>query len=66
MKFIDKISKFLKEAKIEAKRISWPTKKETFRYTLIVIGTFIFVALILGGFDLLFTRFLNKFILKIP
>lgn len=66
MNFFDKIFKFLKEAKTEGKRINWPTKKETINYTLIVIATFLVVALILGGFDYLFTKFLNKFILKTP
>ncbi len=66
MMFLDKVFKFLKETKSEAKKINWPTKKETINYTLIVIFTFLITALILGGFDWLFTKFLNKFILKIP
>jgi len=66
MMFLDKVFKFLKEAKVEARKINWPTKKETINYTLIVIATFLLTALILGGFDYLFTKFLNKFILKTP
>jgi preprotein translocase subunit SecE len=66
MMFLEKIFNFLKEVKKEGKRINWPTKKETINYTLIVIFTFLITALILGGFDWLFTKFLNKFILRIP
>jgi len=66
MMFLDKVFKFLKEVRSEGKRINWPTKKETINYTLIVIAAFLVVALILGGFDYLFTKFLNKFIFKTP
>jgi preprotein translocase subunit SecE len=62
MGFLDKILKFLAEVKAEAKRVNWPTKRETLNYTLIVIGTSIFVALILGGLDFIFTYLRNKFI----
>ena len=59
---IKKIKEFFKEVQIEIKRINWPTKKETIRYTLIVILVSIIVAIFLGGIDFIFTRFLDKFI----
>jgi len=57
-----KIIIFLKEIKTEIKKVNWPTKKETIRYTLIVIGISIAVAIYLGGLDFIFTTILNKFI----
>ena len=63
MKIFNKIKAFLKEIKIELKKVNWPTKRETIKQTLIVIVTLVIVALFLGGVDFLFTRFLNKFIL---
>ena len=57
-----KIITFFKEIKTEIKKVNWPTKKETIRYTLIVIGVSIVVAIFLGGLDYIFTRILNKFI----
>ena len=54
---------FLKEVRLELKKVNWPTKKETARYTLIVLGIALVVAVFLGGVDFLFTAFLNKFIL---
>ena len=47
--FAQKIVTFFKEVKMEIKKINWPTKKETIRYTLIVIGISIAVAIYLGG-----------------
>lgn len=63
-KFFGKIGTYLKEVKLEIKKVNWPTKKETIRYTLIVVGVVIVVSIFLGGFDFLFTTFLNKFIIK--
>jgi len=62
MKFFKKITNFLKEIKTEIKKVNWPKKNETIRYTLIVIGVSIIVAIFLGGIDFIFTTLLNKFI----
>lgn len=64
MKFITKIANFLKEVRLEMKKVDWPTKEETIRKTLIVIGISIVVAIFLGAIDFIFTTLLNKFILK--
>ncbi|UZE93148.1 MAG: preprotein translocase subunit SecE [Candidatus Nealsonbacteria bacterium] len=56
------ITNFLKEVKLEIKKVNWPRKKETARDTLIVIGVSIVVAIFLGGIDFIFTRILNKFL----
>ena len=58
-----KIISYLKEVKIEAKKVNWPTRKEILKYTLIVIGVSIMVAILLGGLDFVFIFLLNKFIL---
>jgi len=57
-----KIVTFFKEVKMEMKKVNWPTKKETIRYTLIVIGISIAVAIYLGGLDFIFTTILNKLV----
>jgi len=57
-----KIITFFKEVKTEIKKVNWPTKKETLRYTLIVILVSIVTAIFLGGLDFVFTTLLNKFI----
>lgn len=58
-----KTATFLKEVKLEVKKVNWPTRSQTIRYTLIVLGISLAVAAFLGGLDFLFTRLLEKFIL---
>jgi len=53
---------FLKEVNMELKRVNWPNKKETIKYTLIVIATLTIVAMYLGMIDFLFSRGLNELI----
>jgi len=60
--FTQKIVIFFQEVKMEIKKVNWPTKKETIRYTLIVIAISIAVAIYLGGLDFIFTTILNKFV----
>lgn len=59
-----KIVSFLKEVKLEMKKVNWPSRKETLKHTLIVIGVCLTVAAFLGGLDYIFSTILNKFILK--
>lgn len=46
-----KARKFLNEAKIELRRISWPTRQEATQTTFIVMGVTVAVSLVLWGFD---------------
>jgi len=61
--FSQKIITFFKEVKLEIKKVNWPTRQETLKYTLIVFGVSVAVAIFLGGLDFIFTTILNKFIL---
>jgi preprotein translocase subunit SecE len=40
-----------KEARVEVRKVVWPSTQETTQTTLIVVGVVIFVALILWGLD---------------
>jgi preprotein translocase subunit SecE len=60
---LPKIITFLKEVKVELKKVNWPTKQETIKYTLIVIGVSFAVAIFLGGLDFIFTWLISKFII---
>ena len=57
-----KIVIFLKQVRLEMKKVNWPTKRETARYTLIVVGVAVVVAVFLGGLDFIFATILNKFV----
>lgn len=63
MNIFTKITNFLKETKVEMKKVNWPTRKETIKYTLIVIGLGFVIAFFLGGLDLFFTFLISKFLL---
>jgi preprotein translocase subunit SecE len=60
----NKITTFLKEVQLEMKKVNWPSRKETIRYTLMVIGVAVAVAIFLGGFDFIFSRLLDWFFIK--
>ncbi len=61
---MNKIITFFKEARIELKKVNWPTKKQTINYTLLVIGVSLAVAAFLGGLDYLFGYLLKEFVIK--
>ena len=56
-----KIITFLKEVRLEMKKVNWPTRRETFRYTLIIIAVTVAVAAFLGGLDFIFNTLLTEF-----
>jgi preprotein translocase subunit SecE len=57
----ENIKLFFKEVYIEAKKIDWPSRNETIRYTLIVITISISVAIYLGGLDFVFMKIIGRF-----
>ena len=59
---MSKTHTFLKESLREFKRVNWPTRRETMRYTLFVIGFSVSVALFLGFLDFVFSRVIERLI----
>ena len=59
---MDKILTFLKEVRVELAKVSWPTRKQTVIYTVIVIGVSLFFAVILGVLDVFYEFLVNKFL----
>jgi preprotein translocase subunit SecE len=53
-KNMNKLVAYLKASIAEMKKVSWPTRKETTQYTILVIAISLVVAALLGGFDYLF------------
>ena len=56
---INKVSRFLKEARVELKKVTWPTPKEALASTSVVIVVVIIVSLFLGVIDLGLTRIIR-------
>ena len=59
---IQKVTQFLKEAKVELKKVTWPTPKQTMASTAVVIIIVFIVAIYLGIIDFALAK-LVKFIL---
>jgi preprotein translocase subunit SecE len=59
-----KLTEFLRDVKIELGHVSWPTKKQTFQYTVVVILMSVAVAAFLGAWDAIFGFILNKLLLR--
>ena len=58
------LNKYVKESIIELKKVTWPSKKETYRYTLLVIGLSLAMAIFLGALDFLFSLGLEALLKK--
>lgn len=58
------IKKFYRETKAELKKVSWPSKKDVFRHTQVVIASIIFIGLALWLVDLAFGSIVNILIMK--
>lgn len=58
-----KLKSYIQESRQEFRRVNWPTREETIRLTLIVIGMSLVVAFFLGALDFLFQSFLEQFLL---
>lgn len=58
MRFIQ----YLQETKAELANVTWPTKKETFNHTLLVIAISVFVGLFLAALDFGFQRAVTQLI----
>lgn len=50
----NKLVNYIKGSVEEMKKVTWPTKKETKNYTLLVIGISLAVAALLGILDYIF------------
>ena len=59
---IQKVTQFLKDAKVELKKVTWPTPKQTMASTAVVIIIVFIVAIYLGIVDFVLAK-LVKFVL---
>jgi len=50
---------YLKDTKGEMKHVSWPTKKQTTAFTLLVVVLSLVVAAFLGFFDFVFAKIIE-------
>jgi preprotein translocase subunit SecE len=63
MKIIDKIKNKIQEIILEGKKITWPTKNETIKFTLIVIVISIIFSVVLGLLDFIYIKIISKLVI---
>ena len=61
---IEKMTTFLRESRVELKKVIWPTREETIRYTATVIAMSACLAVFLGGLDYLYRFVIDAFLLR--
>ncbi|MFW5804479.1 MAG: preprotein translocase subunit SecE [bacterium] len=60
---MEKLINYLKSSFEEMKKVTWPTKKQTYHYTVLVIGISLVVAVFLGALDKVF-NFILELVIK--
>ncbi len=52
---MSKFTQYIKDSVAEMKKVTWPTKKQTYHYTILVVGISITTAAFLGALDWIFS-----------
>ena len=60
--FFARIGRWLRELKVELKKVQWPTRKQTINNTLIVIACVVVVGLFIWVFDFVATNAIDLLI----
>ena len=58
------IIKFFTEAKAELTKVSWPSRPELVRYTILVVIISLAVAIFLGVLDVAFSYLVENYLIK--
>jgi preprotein translocase subunit SecE len=58
------IFRFLQEVKAELWKVTWPTKDQVVRNTLLILGMTLFMAVFLGSLDYVFSLLVQWFIAR--
>jgi len=54
---------YINDTILETRRVAWPSKDLTFKYTLIVIGVSLAMAFLLGGVDFVLNLLIKQIVL---
>lgn len=60
MNFLSKLISFLKEVRLEVKKVNWLSRQEVLKLTIIVLIFALVVAVYLGALDFLFQFILSQ------
>ena len=59
---MNRLTNYVKSSVEEMKKVTWPTKKETYNYTVMVIAVSLLTALFLGALDYIFNLGLENLV----
>ncbi len=59
---MERLTKYFKDTAAEMRHVKWPTSTQAAVYTALVIAVSAVVALMLSGFDYIFSQILERFI----
>ncbi len=54
-----KIVDYIKDTQVEMTHVNWPTRAETIRFTVAVVGISLIISILLGLSDFVFSRLLT-------
>jgi preprotein translocase subunit SecE len=54
-----KITDYVKQTQVEMSHVNWPTREQTIRFTVLVIGVSLVTAALLGLADFVFSKLLT-------
>jgi preprotein translocase subunit SecE len=61
---VKELQAFLTEVRTELKKATWPSKKEVYATTIVVMATTVFFGFYLWGLDLALSRILSQVVLR--
>ena len=64
MNTIQRLTDYLKSARLEIKQVNWPTRRQTVQFTILVIAISMLVSAYLGALDVLFVRTIEWAVFK--
>lgn len=53
------LANYFRETRVELRQVTWPTRRQTIVYTVVVVALALGVALFLGLFDVIFSWLLK-------
>jgi len=56
----NRLVRYFKETRAELRKVTWPTRQQATKLTLIVLAVTVAMALFLGAFDLIFSAFVRQ------
>jgi len=64
LRLITRAINFLKESKAELSKVVWPSKKEVFRDTTLVIASILIATAVVAAFDITLIKLVQIFVIK--